>query len=183
MLTLTYTKDWFRAARRASAIWDESKARKTHQAAKQYGVVIGDVDHPECFLTVSRRMNYLGVNFLNDQILVDMECKFSLREAGKLFLLNALYRHFDANTGIPNGYTKFFFREDGSVCLTFAISPDPLKTAYSTTDINDHYIEFPEFGNYDHIVTMAREARDKGPDPEKWDLEVIAKEDYTGEIF
>ncbi len=183
MLTLTYTKEWFRAARRITEVWDESKARKAHQAAKQYDVVIGDVDHPECFLTVSRWMNFLSVNFLNDQILVDMECKFSLREGGKLFLLTTLYRHFDANTGLPNGYTEFFSREDGCVKLIFAISPDPLKIAYSTTDINDHYFEFPEFGNYDHIVAMAREARDKGPDPKKWGLEVIAKEDYTGEIF
>lgn len=152
---VTYCKSWFRAMKQPTEVWSEKDANSAHDNKTLYGVVVGPVDHPFCFIEVNK--GFVGVGFLDELSRETLYYAFKEVREGTLFLGMATYRDYVGNTDKVASGTTYRFDESGAVRIekqTF----NPLKTesSASSCDVAKNYATWPEFGRYDDLIEVER---------------------------
>ena len=155
MSPLTYCKSWFRAKKCITEAWTESKARAAHDKKKLYGVVVGDLESPFCFLEINK--GFVGVGFLDSHAREFLYYAFQEIAPGILFMRDSTYREYVGDTDKVSMGTTYIFREDGKVKVrkqTF----DPTESSRMETisDLSQNYDTWPEFGKYDNLIKIER---------------------------
>jgi len=152
---ITYCKSWFRARKQPTEIWPEEYARSAHRNKKLYSVVVGPVDRPFCFLEINK--GFVGVGFLD--LLAREYLYYAFREIkdGALFLSMTTYREYGGDTDKVDNGTTYRFQENGTVEIDKqSFNPITNKNARSFYDVAKNYDNWPEFGDYDHLIKIER---------------------------
>jgi hypothetical protein len=154
-MDIIYCKYWFQ--KRPIQIWDEQKALKVHQRGKPYTVLIGNESHPQCFLQVNLEFNFVGVNFLDNNLRNYLVYLFGEVEPGKLFLKEVISREYkDATDEVVNAKT-LRFQVDGTTTVQ---ESDLIQQSQFTKDIHSEVSQLwepvPEFGHYLSIARLER---------------------------
>lgn len=152
---ITYCKSWFRAKKIPMELWSESDARTAHEGKKLYGVIVGPVERPFCFLEINR--NFVGVGFLDIHARETLYYAFREVRPGILFLSMATYRDYIGETDKVATGTSYMFQEDDVVMVQKqTINPPNSETFKIAADINANYSVWPEFGRYDDLIRVER---------------------------
>ena len=152
---MTYCKSWFRARKQPTEIWPEEYARSAHLNKKLYGVIVGPVDRPFCFLEINK--GFVGVGFLD--ILSREYLYYAFKEVrfGTLFLSMTTYREHDGATDKVENGTTYLFQENGTVEIEKQFfNPLVTQNSRSSHDVAKNYDVWPEFGQYDHLIKSER---------------------------
>ncbi len=150
-----YCKSWFRAKKRPTEVWTEEQAKVAHCAKRPYGVLVGSVEKPFCFLEVSDK--FLGVGFLDSQLRESLYYAFKEIEPGRLFLGMATYREFQGESDAIASGTTYIFEPSGVVKISKQLfDPHTEEVADAHTDVTANYANWPEFGEYDDLIRVER---------------------------
>jgi hypothetical protein len=148
---------WSRTRKEVTEWWDTDKARQAHEARKLYTVIVGDVARPSAFLEVNG--GFVGVGFLDERLREYLSYGFAESEPGKLFLKQATHREFVGDSDKVAEGSTFIFKPDGSVVMRRQLfDPPKLETAQTSTDLEGHYDQYPQFGSYEHLLKKERMA-------------------------
>lgn len=152
---LFYCKSWFRAKKRPTELWPTEIARAAHDAGQPYDVLVGSVDKPFCFVTVTK--GFVGVNFLDEHLRVSLDYGFSEIEPRTLFLKDATHREFEGENDAAVRGTIYHFDTDGMARITrrdMRLGAQDISDAI--VDVSANYERWPEFGQYARLITAER---------------------------
>ncbi|MGI9415947.1 MAG: hypothetical protein ACR2PM_19900 [Hyphomicrobiales bacterium] len=156
-----YCKSWFSAKKRAIQPWDEEQARSAHEGRLPYTVLVGDPESPHAVLLVSGKMNFVGVDFLDERLREALSYSFKEIEPGTLFLSMATYREFDGDEDSVLGGTSYIFKPDGGVIIRReAFDPHTLEKSETNADVSGNYEAYPSFGDYERLCLIERGSPD-----------------------
>ncbi|MES9906175.1 MAG: hypothetical protein ABW168_26285 [Sedimenticola sp.] len=155
MSELTYCKSWFRAKKCATKILDENQAREAHEKKQEYTVLVGDPNHPHCFIEIYN--DFVGVGFLDEQLRESLTYQFQEVELGELFLSMATYRDFDGETDKVLSGSSYLFSQDGKIQIRKeAFNPHSLEVSDTKGDVSGNYESYPSFGDYFQVTIAER---------------------------
>ncbi len=150
-----YCKSWFWAKKRPTEMWTEEQARKAHDDRKTYTVLVKDVERPYAVVEVAN--DFVGVTFLDEKLRQSLSYQFEEVEPGKLFLSMATHREFDGDNDQVKAGNSYIFNQDGSLIIRKqSFNPQSLEEANSSTDVSGNYENYPDFGEYDHLLKVER---------------------------
>lgn len=152
-----YCKSWFWAKKHATNILTEEQARKAHNERERYTVLVNSTERPYAVIDVVGGEGFVGVTFLDEVLRESLSYNFKEIEAGKLFLSMATHREFFDDKDQVRLGTSYVFNQDGGLIITKeSFEPHTLKEARSTTDVSGNYEDYPNFGEYDHLLEADR---------------------------
>jgi hypothetical protein len=155
MSTLIFGKSWFRAKKRLTETWDESKAMTAHEQRQPYAAVIGNEGRCQCFIEANN--DYIGVGFLDNSMREFLSYQFQEIEPGRLFLTMATHREFDGETDQVTFGTTYYFKPDGCVTVeSDDVAAAQLATKELRTDVSGNWETYPAFGEYCSLVRVGR---------------------------
>jgi hypothetical protein len=151
-----FCKSWFAAKRRPTEIWTEPQARKAHASGSPYTILLDSIEKPYCVIDVTR--DFVGVDFLDEQLRETLTYHFQATSPGKLFLAMAVHRQFEGDADKVLSGTTYIFAEDGAVQIRREsfVPSHKLETAKSQADVSGNYIAAPQFGEYDEFIRVER---------------------------
>lgn len=157
MKQITYSDGWFRARRMPGDIWGEETAREHHEKREYYGVVIGDLESPECFIEIND--GFILVGFLDDLKREYLKYQFDEIESNKIFLKEAQYWEYDGDTDEKIFSTRYCFTPSGKLIIEktdIRTNDVEINEAKERIDVSTHYGDYPIFGHYEDIIRIER---------------------------
>lgn len=152
---VTYWERWHRHAREPVVPLDSAQARRLDQEGNAYTVVLGEPQHPSCFIEVNR--DCYGVSFLDDRKREHLMYTFEEVEPNKLFLKEAIYRDFDDSTDAILRGTVYRFSTNGHVSIERSEPPFHRATVTeSQVEVSRNWEPKPVFGQYAGLVRKER---------------------------
>lgn len=152
-----YCNGWFRAKKKITKLWDIKDAEKAHGARQVYYVVVTDREMPYCFIEINNSAMYVG--FLDGFKREYLGYAFEEKESGRLFLTEAIYWEYEANTDERKEKTKYFFTPGGSLQvhkINSKTNEGEILTAKSSVDVAGNWEDYPEFGKYEGLIRKER---------------------------
>jgi hypothetical protein len=155
METIAFGKSWFRAKKRLTDPWNESKARGAHEQRQPYVAALGNGEGIHCFVEVNN--DYIGVGVLDNAMREYLSYQFQELEPSRLFLTMATHREFDGETDRVKSGTTYYFKPDGSVTVEAEdFTTGHLGTKKMQADVSGNWEEYPAFGDYQSIARADR---------------------------
>lgn len=181
MLNLSYCESWFWANRSATPVLTEKAAKKRHEKRQHYSVAVDGFDAPTAIIEVVN--DFVPVTFLDRLLRSVLTLHFEEQNPQRLLLTMATRRIFcDATeemvekmqAGRQNpsqpwaqylGYldtvkngTTLIFKPDGSTIRRMSRHGDSsiLIEPGPRYDPSHHWEDYPEFGQYDHLLKKDR---------------------------
>lgn len=156
MHAIHYSKSWFRAKKRPVEPYSEAKARALHEAGSLYCAQIGQPDAPSCFLEITG--DWIGVEFLDEQLRSYLSYSFQEQESGRLFLSMTTWREFAGLTDTVVMGTTYVFQVNGEVTVTEeTFHPTyALTESQAAVDVSSNWDSFPLFGRYSSLIRVER---------------------------
>ncbi len=155
MNKVIYCKYWSRNERLPIQVWNLEKARKAHEDRSLYTVVIGDNEHPKCFIELAK--GFAVVSFLDNFFREYLVYQFKEVETNKLFLVMALHRDYVDDTPELLKATTYNFSQDGLINIRKrCFNTDNLEVSSIKSEVFSNYENYPEFGDYDSISKPER---------------------------
>lgn len=155
----TFAKAWFRAHKRATALWDIETAQSAHAAKQPYTVLAGEkVDHPFAFLEIGPMTGFIGVNFLDSQLRAYLEYQFKQSDE-RYFLNSIVYRVYDGNSETVVLTETYRFTPEGELTIYENNLLDQItttRTALNRVDVSRNWEDAPIFGQYAGFVRVER---------------------------
>lgn len=152
---VAYYERWHRYAKEAVGPLSIDEAKRLEAAGEPHTVIIGDPEHPRCFIEVSE--GCYGVSFLDDRKREHLMYTFEDTGDGKLFLKEALNREFEGSTDEVARGTTYRFSADGRVQIEKAERPFKQATRTETqADVSKNWEPKPSFGEYSRLVRKDR---------------------------
>jgi hypothetical protein len=152
---VAYYEGWFRHAKKAVGPLRTDEARRLDSAGEPYAVVIGDQDQPECFIEVSSGI--FGVSFLDALKREHLMYTFEDSGDGRVFLKEAVYREFDADSDTLATATIYRFSPDGRVQVEKGEKPfRKAVMSEGQVDVSRNWELRPVFGDYSRIIRRER---------------------------
>ncbi|WEF34266.1 hypothetical protein [Pseudoduganella chitinolytica] len=150
-----YCKSWFRAKKKPTEVWSVEQAEAAHENRTQYTALVGNLEHPYCFIEVADSAVVVG--FLDQFLRESLTYVFKEVESGRLFLSMATHREFEAETDKVSGGANYVFKTDGVVHIRHeSFNPHTVETAMSSFDPAPNYASRPAFGEYDDVMRIER---------------------------
>jgi hypothetical protein len=150
-----YCRGWFRPRKVLSEPLTEHEARAAHDSRALYTALIGDRDHPRCFVEITG--DSMAVEFLDAHLRPYVCYHFQERRPGMLFISMAIFRKFEGGSDKVREAVIYYYKEDGrtEVHKTF-ISPAETWEGDTTLDVSPNWEPYPEFGEYESITRLDR---------------------------
>lgn len=154
-MDVKYFEAWHRYLRQPVEPLTETQAKARADAGDGYVAVIGQAEHPECFIEV--RGGFYGVSFLDSLNREYLMYSFEEIEPGKLFLKEAIFREYDGESPKPARASAYRFERNGSVSIETGANPfRQVVTRESETDVSGNWELKPSFGEYAGIIRKER---------------------------
>ena len=179
---LGFCKSWFEANRSATRVLSEADAQVRHQKRQQYTVAMGGFDAPEAIIIVVG--TFVPVMFMDVLLREHLEYHFQELKTGSLFLSMAIKRVYCPATEemvakmqagrvakptqrwaqyiadidkVIEG-TSLIFKPDGRAVRQYEHFAEPYRFEETEfkADVANHWEEFPEFGQYEHLLKKDR---------------------------
>ena len=154
-MKVKFGKLWFRAKKRLTETWDESRARDCHENRQLYVAVLEADSGPSRFVEINN--DYIGVGFLDALLREYLSFQFQEVEPGRLFLTMATHREFEGDSDKVKCGTTYYFEQDGLVTIE---SEDFVKKTHSVketqADVSGNWEPYPAFGQYQSVVRENR---------------------------
>jgi hypothetical protein len=100
---------------------------------------------------------FAGVSFLDDSLREYLTYGLREVEPGRLFLRSLTSREFIDGTDTVKSGATFVFQEDGTVRISKqSFQPHVSEVAESRVDVKDHYLPWPEFGDYARLIDIQK---------------------------
>lgn len=155
-MRLTYCKGWFRYKKRHLELLTEDKAKKLHLARKLYVVLVGEPDHPHCFLEVRLETGSVGVIFLDELKRNYLDYSFQEKQ-GRMFLSRMVARDYYPGSDDILSATMSIFKPDGHVYVeTDNYSARTRESIEQYVDVSPNWESIPNFGSYESISRIER---------------------------
>lgn len=157
MKQITYSDGWFRARKMPGEIWSEKEAKERHNKREYYGVVVGDLEAPECFIEIND--SFVLVGFLDDLKREYLTYQFDEIEPNRIFLKEAQYWEYSGDTDEKIVSTRYRFAPSGELVIEKTnIKTNDIETseAKEPIDISSYYDDYPVFGHYEDIIKIER---------------------------
>jgi hypothetical protein len=156
MEAVSFGKGWFRAKKRLTESWDESKARFAHEQRQPYVAVVGNAESIRCFVEANN--DYIGVGISDNAKREFLSYQFQEIQPGRLFLTMATHCEFDGETDGVKSSTTYYFKPNGCVTVESEdFATGHLTTKKIQTDVSGNWEAYPVFGDYESIVRIDRE--------------------------
>ena len=69
----------------------------------------------------------------------------------------ATHREFDGDNDQVKAGNSYIFNQDGSLIIRKqSFNPQSLEEANSSVDVSGNYENYPDFGEYDHLLKVER---------------------------
>ena len=150
-----YSKGWFRAKKKALALYSAEEAEYLHKSKQLYCVLVGDINRPYAFIEINN--DFYGVTFLDDLLRCKLEYQFTLQDNGKLFLNMSVFREFRGSSDNIAEATIYTFAYSGNIVITKenTTTNEVLESRINDSIESNWEIE-PEFGNYENLLIIER---------------------------
>jgi hypothetical protein len=155
-MNITYCKYWS-FQKRPIKIYDFKQALKAHQKLEVYTVLIGDRNHPDCYLEINAEESFIGVNFLDKSLRNYLSYLFRETEPRRMFLKEVIVQEYEDETDKIIRTSYAFFKLDGTADIEkkdFITNEELTKT--TLRDVSRNWEPTPEFGNYESICRYNR---------------------------
>jgi len=151
-----YCRGWFRAKKIASETLTEDEARHAYDTRTLYTALVNDKERPSCFVECNK--DYVGVEFLDDNLREHIAYQFQERKPGRLFLSMAMRRNYVGDSDKVSRGASFIFKEDGSTIIYREdFIAGVLERADVRIDVSHNWEAYPDFGDYSALVQRQRE--------------------------
>jgi hypothetical protein len=134
----------------------ESEARTAYEARTLHTALIGDKDHPQCFVEVTG--DSMAVGFLDAHLREYVCFNFQERRPGMLFLSMAVFRTFEGSSDKVREGAVYFYKESGEAQVQKNNLMPTKETWEANTmlDVSANWEPYPQFGKYESITRLDR---------------------------
>ncbi len=160
-MDIFFCEQWSRGYREARKTMSAKQAEQCHEHGKLYTVLLGNINHPSCFLEFSA-FRSVAVEFL-DQALRTYRCySFQEKAPNQLFLSMVRAPEFPNDVDDPVRATVFYFKTTGHVAIVrYEGHADGVGSRIASreerqVDVTNNWERFPEFGHYEGLTKMNR---------------------------
>ena len=158
-MTMHYCERWRRRVN-PTAPWHEATAREAHDKGQVYTVLFGDLEYPDCVITLTHARCILEFFDSGHPLL---EYQLQRQISGQLFLGHATVREWSIRSEFAASTRNYKFDQDGAIlCVAYAgqvskeLAPAALWMGRATVDVSANWESFPEFGQYESIARRER---------------------------
>jgi hypothetical protein len=151
-----YCRGWFRARKIPTEPLSEAQARAAHESHTLYTALIGNMDHPQCFVEVTG--DSMGVGFLDSHLREYVCFNFQERRPGLLFLSMAVFRKFEGDSDKIRETALYLYQESGETLVDkdYFLPTHETWEANTTLDVSANWERYPKFGDYESITRLDR---------------------------
>lgn|SRR6185369_8238189 len=154
-LPVVFGEGWHRYNKELIHPLTPEQARLREERGELYTVVMGDPLAPYCFIEI--RGDYFGVGFLDERRREYMSYTFDDLVECKLFLREAAYREYAAQTDRVIRGTVYRFFPDGRTIVEKSEQPfSQSKITEDRMDVSKNWEAKPSFGEYSGLIRKDR---------------------------
>ncbi len=159
--SIYYCVQWFRVRKCPTDVLTEVEATTKHASGQLYTALLGDLNHPSCFLEFTA-FRSVGVEFLDQALRTYLDYSFQEKKPNQLFLSMVRVPEFPNDVDDPIRATVFFFKTTGHVAIVrYEGHADGVGSRIASreerqVDVTNNWERFPEFGHYEGLTKMNR---------------------------